>query len=231
MARKAPSRCRDCIRGCLGRCAGGGWCLVLVGFLLWIIRLLLRHCRKPPPARGDRGTQKVPSHIYRRPDPTIYDQYYLSSLGLAVTWDNPDIHLELPGAPGVHVNSHELAPATEYTIFARVWNGSNHAPAPALPVRFSYLSFGAGTVKHFIGETKVNLPVKGAAGCPATASASWTTPAQAGHYCLQVELIWADDQNPNNNLGQHNTDVKPLNSPRAPFTSAPRNDSPRRRRL
>src|SRR5690242_16366654 len=28
---------------------------------------------------------------YHRPDPCIYDQYYLMSLGLAVTWDNPDI--------------------------------------------------------------------------------------------------------------------------------------------
>lgn len=231
MARAVPQKSEGCLRGCLARCRGFGWCALLVALLLWLISVLLRHCRKPPPSRADRGTQKVPSHVYRRPDPTIYDQYYLSSLGLAVTWDNPDIHLELPSAPGVHVNSHELQPGTEYRVFARVWNGSNYAPAPALPVRFSYLSFGAGTKKHLIDETKVNLPVKGAAGCPATATVSWTTPAQAGHYCLQVELIWADDQNPNNNLGQHNTDVKPLNSPRAAFTFALRNDEPRRRRM
>ena len=26
---------------------------------------------------------------FKRPDPLIYDQYYLMSLGLAVTWQNP----------------------------------------------------------------------------------------------------------------------------------------------
>ena len=29
----------------------------------------------------------------------IYDQYYLTGLGLAVTWDNPDIQLYLNGSP------------------------------------------------------------------------------------------------------------------------------------
>src|SRR3954447_11896572 len=115
MARKLPPPCRRCLERC--RC-GGGWGLLLVGLLAWILRLVLRHCRRKPPPRGDRGTQRVPSHIYRRPDPTIYDQHYLASLGLAVTWDNPDIHLELPGAPGVHVDSHDLTPATEYKIVA-----------------------------------------------------------------------------------------------------------------
>src|SRR5690349_9581341 len=34
---------------------------------------------------------KFTNPAYHRPDPCIYDQYYLMSLGLAVTWDNPDI--------------------------------------------------------------------------------------------------------------------------------------------
>src|SRR6476620_11603867 len=41
--------------------------------------------------------QRIPADVYRRPDPMIYSQPYLTSLGLAVTWDNPDIHLEQNG--------------------------------------------------------------------------------------------------------------------------------------
>jgi hypothetical protein len=96
-----------------------------------------------------------------------------------------------------------------------------------MPVKFSYLDFGVGTVSVFIGQTIVDLPVKGAPGHPAFAHMKWTTPSTPGHYCLQVELIWADDANPANNLGQENTDVKPLNSPHAAFTFPVRNDTAR----
>jgi hypothetical protein len=60
----------------------------------------------------------------------------------------------------------------------------------------------------------------------------WVTPPDAGHFCLQAELIWpaADDANPGNNLGQLNTDVKVLQSP-ALFRVPVRNDDFRRRRL
>jgi hypothetical protein len=148
--------------------------------------------------------------------------------GVAVTWDNPDIRLEQNGAP---VPSSALAPATDYEIVARVWNGSPDAPAVALPVRFSYLEFGIGTVSHPIGERHVDLPVKGALGLPADVRIPWTTPGAPGHYCLQVALVWPDDANPANNLGQENTDVKALNSPHARFTVPVRNDAALRRRL
>lgn len=42
---------------------------------------------------------------------------------------------------------------------------------------------------------------------------NWHTPATAGHYCLQVKLNWADDANPQNNLGQENTNVGLFHSP------------------
>jgi len=92
------------------------------------------------PASGD--PQIIPGTIYRKPDPMIYDQYFLMSFGIAVTWDNPDIHLERP--LGTRVSSHDLLPATTYHVVARVWNLSETAPAPRLPVRFSYLRFGIG---------------------------------------------------------------------------------------
>jgi hypothetical protein len=173
------------------------------------------------PATGEKQT--IPATIYRRPDPMIYDQYYLRSLGLAVTWDNPDIHLERP--LGTPVSSHDLAPKTDYHVIARIWNLSEKAAAPHLPVQVSYLTFGVGTKKTTFAETTVNLPVKGSPGLPVYADVVWTTPPDPGHYCLQVELIWppADDENPNNNLGQHNTDVKALHSP-ATFQFPVRND-------
>ena len=98
-------------------------------------------------------------------------------------------------------------------------------------VRFYYLSFGAGTVKQYIGQTLVDLPVKGAFGLPAVAQHAWTTPSTSGHYCLQVELDWPDDANPLNNLGQENVQVKQLNSPNATFEVTLRNDSASWRRL
>jgi len=203
-----------------------------------VLRLLRRRGRdRFAPPDGDldlskRPTgvqQRVPAQTYRRPDPLIYCQTYLMARGVAVTWDNPDIHLERNGTP---VPSHALEASTDYEIVARVWNGSVQAPAIDLPVRFSYLEFGIGTVRHELGVGQVDdLPVKGAPGLPAFARLGWKTPGVAGHYCLQVELDWPDDANPDNNLGQENTDVKALNSPRAVFVVPVRNDAPGRRRL
>src|SRR5881628_771800 len=97
--------------------------------------------------------------------------------------DNPDIHLERAGVPVV---SSDLDPDTEYEIVARIWNGSNNAPAVNLPVRFSYLDFGIGTVEVPVGWTKVDLPINGAVGHPAIARHPWKTPAAPGHYCVRV---------------------------------------------
>lgn len=208
--------------------------LILIG-LFTLSRISSRYartrCRKAtrdPKGKGSAGymrapSLKIPTHTYKRPDPLIYSQTYLMSMGLAVTWDNPDIHLELNG---IEVPSNSLAKDTIYRIKARIWNGSIDAPIVNLLVRFYYLSFGIGTVRNFIGEVLVDLPVKGAPGLPAIAGYDWKTPDQEGHYCLQVELVWPDDANPANNLGQENCDVKALNSPNAIFQFPVRNDSP-----
>ncbi|GAC1404143.1 MAG: hypothetical protein NVSMB52_17960 [Chloroflexota bacterium] len=215
-----------------------GWLGLLLVVLWWLLGLLQLRRLGPLRGRGDDessevagegtpGCQRVPADVYRRPDPMIYSQSYLMSQGLAVTWDNPDIHLERSGIP---VPSSELLANTEYEVVARIWNGSNQAPAVNLPIRFSYLSFGIGTVSHLLNEngpneTRVDLPVNGAVGHPAIARIPWKTPATPGHYCLQVEALWADDANPRNNLGQENTDVKSLNSPHASFTFPVRNNN------
>jgi hypothetical protein len=174
--------------------------------------------RRPKPSRyaapPSATCQTIPPHIYNRPDPMIYSQRYLQSQGLAVTWNNPDVTIT---QGGVAVDPYSLDPNTAYQVTARVWNGSTNAPAVGLPVRFSYLSFGIGTQTHPIATTTVNLGAKGAPNCPTFAEVTWTTPAIAGHYCLLIELLWSDDANPFNNVGQSNTNVRKLNSPHATF--------------
>lgn len=149
----------------------------------------------------------VPPGIYLRPDASIYSQSYLMSLGMAVTWDNPDISLTDLG--GNVIGSHDLLPSTQYIVRATIHNRSNQAPAPGMPVNFSLISFGVGgdTVQK-IGSTLINLPVRGAPGEPALATITWTTPALPGHYCIQVDAIWLDDANPLDNTGQENTVVR-----------------------
>ncbi len=208
----------------------GIW-LAFLGWLAWLLWALSRLCRLVARERACPAGQTVPPWAYRQPDPLIYSQQYLQSLGLAVTWNNPDIHLELPSAPGVPVDSHALKPDTTYNVVARSWNGSTTAPAVGLPVHVSYLEFGISTIQHDVGSTNVDLGVKGSVDCPAFARVPWHTPAVPGHYCLRVELLWTDDENPANNVGQHNTDVKPLNSPHARFTFPLRNDTGRAKLL
>jgi hypothetical protein len=145
-----------------------------------------------------------------RPDPCIYSQEYLTSLGLAVTWDNPDIRL-LRG--GVQVPEYGLEPDTDYEVEATIWNNSYEAPAVGLPVSVSFLSFGVATVAQPVGQTFVNLGVKGGVGHPAVARVPWRTPPTPGHYCLQVRADWVDDANPANNMGQNNVDVAHPQSP------------------
>lgn len=206
-----------------------GGLLRLIGFA-WLgpltrIAQVLCSKRRPRP-RSERVRKRSPYPcvpINRpemlRPDPLIYSQYFLMKQGLAVTWDNPDIHLE---HNGVTVLSSDLKPSTTYDVIARIWNASPSCPVVGMPVYFSYLAFGIGTVNLPIGKTHVDLGVKGGPGCPAYATMKWTTPAAAGHYCLQVRLAPPDDVNPDNNLGQENTNVGVAHSP-AQFRFALRN--------
>jgi hypothetical protein len=210
-------RCVRCRRSCLSGACG---VVAFVRLFVYPILLLVRWWqeRQPRPSRYEASTspdcQHVPPHLHPQPDPMIYDQQYLMSQGLAVTWQNPDVTI-LEG--GVPVDPDSLMPSTTYEVVARIWNTSTNAPAIQMPVRFSYLSFGIGTKDNPIGTTKVNLGARGAPGCPTFAYMSWTTPATPGHYCLRIELLWGDDANPKNNVGQSNTQVKKLNSPHAAF--------------
>lgn len=191
-----------------------GWILAIVEIIKRFIAGIKKYCawkKLPHPARTGYAQCLTTSHpSYHRPDPCIYDQYWLEQLGLPVTWNNPDIDVLLNG---VVVNQHQLLPSTEYEVRARIWNNSYDAPAFGVQVEFSYLTFGVGTTSTPIGSTLVNVGVMGGSNYPAFTSIFWITPAVPGHYCLQVKLDCIDDANPDNNLGQDNTDVVPALSP------------------
>ena len=78
----------------------------------------------------------VDDSSFHQPDPCIYSQDYLLKLGLAVTWDNPDIVVR---KGGVVVPGTALLPDTEYEIGATIWNNSYEAPAVGLKSVFSFL--------------------------------------------------------------------------------------------
>jgi hypothetical protein len=189
-----------------------GWILAFWGLL----KLIWARCQPLKPTKtlsqrqGASPDQCVTfsDPAMKRPDPLIYDQYYLMALGFAVTWDNPDIWLE---KGGVVVSPDQLTPSTTYEVVARIWNSSTEAVVAGLPVTFSYLSFGIGIQRNPVfpgpGTVMVNLGAKGGPSCPTFARTQWTTPAVPGHYCLQASFSWFDDSNPYNNLGQKNTQV------------------------
>jgi hypothetical protein len=192
--------------------------------LLIIWRGIRRWCKSPPPrgVRRDKCCIDVPPSSYKRADPLIYAQYYLLKMGLAVTWDNPDIFI-FDGNTLIP-SSQQLKPDYVYRVEVRVWNGSYDAPAAGVGVHLSYLSFGAGTKSNPIASTIIVLGVKGSTHCPAYAWFNWRTPKTPGHYCLQARLEWADDANPDNNLGQRNCNVGAAHSP-ATFAFPLRNDA------
>jgi hypothetical protein len=181
----------------------------LASFLAYFCSFFSRRRKKEPHCKDHACLPAL-----RKPDPFIYSQYYLMSLGYPVTWDNPDIFI-FDGT--TLVNPHDLQASTTYTVAARIWNNSADTPVVNLKVTFSYLSFGMLTApqSHPIGTKTTDLQVKGLP--PAFPWISWTTPAAPGHYCLQVLLEPPDDLNWLNNLGQRNTDVTHAASP-ANFT-------------
>jgi len=176
-----------------------------------VAKLLGTAATKLPPVQASCVPIKHPS--MKRPDPMIYDQYYLMSLGLAVSWQNPDIQILQGGVPVA--SAYDLSPATTYTIRATIYNASTTGVVYNMPVVFSYLSFGVGTQSHLIPgpDPVVSLGVKGSPLGIAVAEKNWTTPSVPGHYCVQVSFAYFDDINPFNNLGQENTQVVQAASP------------------
>lgn len=205
---------------------------VLYGWIIALWELVRAFCAwlKQQKCVDHRPTQsgcvKIDHPAFVRPDPLIYSQQYLLAQGLAVTWDNPDIALF---RGGVAVSSANLEPATTYEVRARVWNNSFEAPVIGMPVHLRFHDFGVGPDPIPIGDTTVDVGVKGSPNQPGLAQWLWTTPSAPGHYCIQVLLDPIDDINLANNLGQENTNVVAVHSP-ADFTFTLRNNTRRARR-
>ena len=85
----------------------------LIGQICAIIRRLCQRCKLGERERRRSPDRCVPINdpAFKRPDPLIYSQTYLMSLGIGVTWDNPDIQLFEGGVP---VPSSSLKADTEY---------------------------------------------------------------------------------------------------------------------
>ena len=151
---------------------------------------------------GRSGCIYIPDRIINRPDPCIYDQFLLMQLGLPVTWDNPDFAILLGG---VKQYTYNLTVNTTYDLVITVHNSSRKKPALGTQVNVVWMEFGAGgTTFHPLANVVTDVPV-----WPGTSQVHvpWTTPAAAGHYCLQARLFHPNDGNPANNLGQNNTQV------------------------
>jgi hypothetical protein len=184
---------------------------LLVGWLVGLIRTLLALLRRWLEAQRKRRRHKwrvrchtYPSDQWVRPDVYLYSQSWLSSQGMAVVWDNPDIELR---QGGLTVSSHQLQPSTVYDLVARVHNRSVSSPAVGVGVSFTYRNWGIGGGWIPIGQTTVDVSVLGGAQNPALATVQWTTPPTAGHYCIRCRLSPPDDLNWADNEGQENTDV------------------------
>ena len=176
--------------------------------LLWALlkRLFGKECEKP----NDRDKcGEIPPNVKRKPDPCLYDQFYLQSLGYSVTWDNPDIWVTLPD--GTPVNSYDLQPSTNYLVNAQIHDAS-FDPALATQVRCLYRPWSFNSPDRVPVELNVDGTEKIVVlhippWSQRIAQFHWRTPGAPGHYCLQVECYHPDDKNPNNNLGQENTQV------------------------
>lgn len=149
----------------------------------------------------------VPGSLVRRPDPFLYSQSFLMSMGLPVTWDNPDIALF---KAGVEQYSYDLTPSTAYDVQIRVHNSSSKFAAAGTTVKVEWLEFGiGGPIRHTVPPLLVaNVPPLGEPGEPIDVWTSWTTPGAPGHYCLAVTLAHPNDGNSANNEGWNNTIVR-----------------------
>lgn len=193
------------------------WRLILV--LLLLLLMLLRFLRelgekiwgdKKPESPRPNHCCEVPPNIKRKPDPCLYSQFYLIAQGFSVTWDNPDIWLTLPN--GTPVDSGQLQPATKYLVHARIHDAS-FDPALATEVRCLYRPWSFNSPDRVPIETNADgtervIVLHIPPWHSEEAVFHWTTPNEANkHWCLQVECRHPDDKNPNNNLGQENTQV------------------------
>lgn len=184
--------------------------LLLLLLIRFIKKLIKRICNKHPEHPPRKHCCEVPPHIKRKPDPCLYSQFYLMAQGLSVTWDNPDIWITLPD--GTPVDSHALQPSTNYLVHVRIHDAS-FDPSLGTEVRCFYRPYSFNSpdrvpIEVLPDGTERVVVLHIAPWQSEVAVFHWTTPPDPNqHWCLQAECRHPDDKNPNNNLGQENTDV------------------------
>lgn len=182
--------------------------LLLLRALLGLLKKLFGKGCEEPNEREKCG--EIPPNVKRKPDPCLYAQFYLMSLGYSVTWNNPDIWITLPD--GTPVSSSALFPDTDYLVHAQIHDAS-FDPALATQVRCLYRPWSFNSPDRVPIELNpdgteriviVHIPPWS----QEVAKFRWHTPNTPNkHWCFQVECYHPDDKNPNNNLGQENTQV------------------------
>lgn len=172
---------------------------VLAELLAILINLLRGEITGTP--EGDDCCIDLPDDMRPRPDPYVYSQDWLDARGFAYSWDNPDF--VLIDSAGVIADRMQLRPNEQYRVVIHVHNGSL-MPAVGTDVSLETREFGIGglTVSP-VGSVTIDI---GALGTE-DATFRWTSPGPGVHSCLRVTLQHPDDGNPQNNVGQHNTEV------------------------
>ena len=187
--------------------------VMLLLLLLLILRMVAEFlewvCKKKPERPPPKHCCEVPPHIDRKPDPCLYSQFYLMAQGLSVTWDNPDIWLTLPD--GTPVESHALQPATKYLVHARIHNAS-FDPALGTAVRCLYRPYSFNSPDRVPIEVLPDDRARGGTSHCAVAERGCRVPmdytADSQPALVPTgECSHPADKNPNNNLGQENTQV------------------------
>ena len=162
----------------------------------------------------------LPEAVVRRPDPCIYSQTYLQAQGLPVTWNNPDIWLAPAADPNaVEPDSYHLKADTDYIVNVRVHNAATDL-ALGVQVRmlFRHWSINAPDFAPVQVDALGNEVFRHVDVDPMGANVTqfrWHSPTvppgEARHYCLQARLWHPMDINPDNNVGQENTNVYAAN--------------------
>ena len=196
--------------------------VAVLAILMHLIECLVELWRKTSLFEEEKedACPPLPEPVVRRPDPCIYSQSFLQAQGLPVTWDNPDIWLAPAADPGaIEPDSFHLKADTDYIVNVRVHNAATDL-ALGVQVRmlFRLWSVNAPDFEPVQRDGQGNETVRHVDVDPMGSTITqfnWHTPivppGEARHYCLQARLSHPMDVNPDNNIGQENTNVYSAN--------------------
>lgn len=193
---------------------------LIVRFIEWLCEFVRRMNLKEEEEEDEKCDRPFPEGAVRRPDPCIYSQQYLTSQGVAVTWNNPDIWMAKASTPNViEPDSYHLEADTDYIVSVRCHNASTDL-ALGVKVRLLYRPWSFNSPDLLPVDTTpsgqevvrfANIPGMGAT----IVQFNWHTPTappgESRHFCLQAHLSHPMDINLDNNMGQENTNVHSAN--------------------